>query len=261
MGTVSSEIYNYFRSRRLDVTDFAWNSDYAEENNIPEEMWPFEPGSWHECDDMAHVNGVDRSSGTLQVCDETGAVIYERSLDSIDGDEDSPQIGWGEEVWIDSQPPGTVVFVGVSSEKGSFFEGEINLTEPFDIAKLEIAVDEIDGSEIAGMVMYDGEDIDNNDANTNGKGSTFGFYVAGSNQGKGFEKYADMNDIKYTLTDWFVDGANPSRTGVYEVTTTDGHTYKATWDGQYWKNDWREEPIQINQWRGVAYDPDHHQFV
>jgi len=261
MGTVSREIYNYFRSRRLDVTDFAWNSDYAEENNIPEEMWPFEPGCWHQCDDMAHVNGVDRSSGTLQVCDETGTVIYERSLENIDGDEDSPQIGWGEEVWIDSQPPGTVVFVGVSSEKGSFFEGEINLKEPFDIAKLEIAVDEIDGNEIAGMVMYDGEDIDNNGGSTNGKGSTFGFYVAGSNQSKGFEKYADMNDIKYTLTDWFVDGANPSRTGVYEVTTTDGHTYKATWDGQCWKNDWREEPIQIKQWRGVAYNPDHHQFV
>ena len=52
MGTVSREIYDYFRERRLSVEDFAWNYDYAEENDIPEEMWPFTPGSWHECDNM-----------------------------------------------------------------------------------------------------------------------------------------------------------------------------------------------------------------
>jgi len=256
MGTTTREIYDYFRSRRLSVSDFAWDSDYAEDNNIPEEMWPFEPGAWHDCDDMAHVHGVDRSSGTIQICDETGAVIFERSLEDCDGDEDSPQFGWGDEVWIDSQSPGTVVFVGTSSEKGSFFEGEINLRQPFDISKLEISVDEVDGNEIVSMVTYDSEDIDNNGANTNGKGSEFGFYIAGSQHNGKWQRYRDMDDIEYTLTDWFDANTNPVRDGVYEVTTQEGHTYHATWNGTDWKNSWSDDALTITQWRGIAYDPD-----
>jgi hypothetical protein len=30
MGTVDREIYDYFKQRRLDVSDFAWDYDYAE---------------------------------------------------------------------------------------------------------------------------------------------------------------------------------------------------------------------------------------
>jgi len=106
MGTVSREIYDYFKHRRLSVSDFAWNSDYAEEHEIPEDMWPFPPGSWYECDDMGHVNGVDRNAGTLQICDENSNVVYESSLEDIDGYSDgSPEIGGGDEVWIDSKQP------------------------------------------------------------------------------------------------------------------------------------------------------------
>ena len=67
-------------------------------------MWPFYPGSWHDCDNMGHCHGVDRSAGTLQILDENDNVIYEKSLDDIDGCDDSPQWGSGDEVWIDSQP-------------------------------------------------------------------------------------------------------------------------------------------------------------
>ena len=46
MGTVDRKIYDYFRYHRLSLSDFAWDSDYAEEHDIPEEMWPFTPGSY-----------------------------------------------------------------------------------------------------------------------------------------------------------------------------------------------------------------------
>ena len=72
MGTVDRKIYDYFRSRRLDVSDFAWDSDYAAEHNIPQDMWPFPPGSWYECDDMAHTNGVVLDGGTVRIEDENG---------------------------------------------------------------------------------------------------------------------------------------------------------------------------------------------
>lgn len=262
MGTVDRKIYDYFRQRRLSLSDFAWDSDYAEINDIPEDMWPFPPGSWYECDNISHVCGVDRSAGTLQICDQQGNVVYEKSLEDCDGySDDSPELAVGEEAWIDSQTPGTVVFIGVSSEKGTFFEGEINLTQPFDVTKLEVCYDEFDGNEIASSVSYDGEDIDNNGPNTNGKGSDFGFYIAGSNMnGSGYQRYKDMDDIKYKLTPWFPSKTNPEKIGMYNVQTREGHEYHAMWTGELWHNSWDDEkkPIKIKQWQGVAYDPDEH---
>jgi hypothetical protein len=257
MGTVDRKVYDYFKQRRLSVSDFAWDSDYADENNIPEDMWPFEPGSWYECDNMGHVNGVDRNAGTLQICNENGDTVYETSLESIDGYSDgSPEIGCGDEVWIDSKDPGTVVFIGVSSEKGTFFEGEIELTQPFDSSKLCISYDEIDGNEIVSMITYDGEDIDNNGGSTNGKSSDCGFYIAGSQKDGKWERNKDMDDITYELTGWFPSTVNPIRDGKYEAEIETGHQYHVLWNGNSWVNDWNNEQVAIKKWRGIAIDPD-----
>jgi hypothetical protein len=131
---------------------------------------------------MAHTNGVSRTAGTIQITDENGETVFEKSLDDITGYEDSngnPEPEWScfDEAWIGSKPAGTVVFVGSSNEKGTFFEGEIELTAPFDITKLTLQYDEIDGEELVNSVQYDGEDIDNNGGSTDGKSSDFGMYV------------------------------------------------------------------------------------
>jgi hypothetical protein len=257
MGTVDRKIYDYFKQRRLSVSDYAWDSDYAEENDIPEDMQPFPPGSWYECDDMGHVSGVDRNAGTLQICDENGDTVYETSLESLDGYSDgSPEISGGDEVWIDSKDPGTIVFVGVSNEKGTFFEGEIELTQPFDSSKLCISYDEIDGNEIVSMITYDGDDIDNNGGSSNGKSSDFGFYVAGSQKEGKWERYKDMDDIVYELTEWFPASINPVRDGKYEAEIESGHQYHVSWTGDSWVNEWNNEQVTIKQWRGIAVDPD-----
>ena len=266
MGTVDRKIYDYFRHRRLDLSDFAWDSDYAEENNIPEEMWPFPPGSWYECDGMGHVHGVSRNAGTLQILDENGDAVFEKSFDAIDGGtEDGPDWSCGDEVWIGSQPDGTVVFLGSSNEKGTFFEGEIELKEPFDITKLVLGYDEVDGEEIINTVTYNDEDIDNNGGNTDGKSSDFGFYVAGSqkhNDGK-WEKYTNMDDIVYEMTEWFPKKIKPVREGIYNIKTAgkNSYTHQAKWTGTRWISSWQEdgsgtEEIKIKEWQGLAQDPD-----
>ena len=265
MGTVERKIYDYFRHRRLDVSDFAWDSDYADEHNIPEDMWPFPPGSWYECDDMAHVNGVDMQAGTLQISDENGDTVYERELESINGCDGSPELSCGDEVWVDSKPAGTVVFIGTSSEKGTFFEGEIYLTEPFDPEKLCINYDDIDGNEIVSSVTYDGEYIDNNGGGTNGKSSDFGFYIAGSRKDGEWERYKNMDDIKYTMTPWFPKKVAPVREGVYNVKTAGKNSYQHTakWTGIRWIRNWEDdvpatEELKIKEWQGIAYDPNEH---
>ncbi len=261
MGTVDRKVYDYFRKHRIDLSEFAWDGVYAEENNVPEDMQPFYPGSWHDCDNMGHCWGVDRSAGTIQVDDENGNTVYEKSLDDIVGyDEENPEPEWscGEEVWIDSQPAGTVVFIGTSSEKGTFFEADLELKMPFDPSKLCLHYDEIDGNEIITSVSYDGEELNNDGGDTNGKSSDFGFYIAGSQKDGKWERYRNMDDIEYGLSDWFPAKTKPVREGKYNVKTKDGYSYQAIWNGTFWHNDWNEQKIKVTEWQGIAYNPDEH---
>lgn len=147
MGTVDRKVYDYFKKHRLDISDYAW--DHLEDIKVPEDMQPFWPGSWHDCDDMGHAWGVDRSAGTLQILDENDDVVYEASTDALCGDEGEPEWNFTDEVWIDMKPAGTVVFVATSSERGTFFEGHLELQSPFDITKLTLDVTEIDGTKLS----------------------------------------------------------------------------------------------------------------
>ena len=264
MGTVDRKIYDYFKQRRLDLSDYAWDCDYADENGIPDEMQPFPAGSWYECDDMAHAHGVSRNAGTLQIEDENGNVIYERSLEDISGgDNDEPEWSCNDEVWIDEKPAGTIVFIGNSNEKGTFFEADLPLTMPFDITKLTLNYDEIDGEELVNGVEYDGEDIDNWGGNTDGKSSDFGFYVAHSQKETGkWEKYTTMDDIEYPMTDWFPKKVKPVREGNYMIKTggKNSYTHQAKWTGSRWISAWGEdtpetEELKIKEWQGLAIDP------
>ena len=265
MGTVDRKIYDYFKKRRLDLSDYAWDESYSEENNIPEEMQPFYPGQWHDCNDMGHAWGVDRNAGTLQILDENNEVKYELSTDDICGMEDEPEWQDDDEVYIDSQELGTVVFIATSSEKGTFFEGHLELQSPFDITKLSLAYTEIDGNEVITGVYYKEEQIENYGGDTTGKSSDFGFYVAGSNKydGKGYERYRNMDDIVYPMTDWFPKKINPVREGIYMIKTAGkkSYTHQAKWTGTRWISSWQEdnestETLKIKEWQGLSVDPD-----
>jgi len=188
MGTVDKKIWDYCNDNRVDLQDIAWgDEDRVEEMGLDLDMLPFPPGSWYECDDMGHINGVSRDAGTIQIEDENGNTVLERSLDSIDGTD----IGLccSDEVWAGSKPKGTVVFIGSSNEKGTFFEGEIELRAPFDIEKLELNYDEFDGEDIITSVTYNGEDIDNWGGSTDGKSSDMNMVLITDDQGN-WERYS-----------------------------------------------------------------------
>jgi hypothetical protein len=188
MGTVDKKIWDYCNDNQVDLAEIAWgDEDTVEDMGLDLDMLPFPPGSWYECDDMGHINGVSRDAGTIQIEDENGNTVLERSLDSIDGTD----IGLccSDEVWAGSKPKGTVVFIGSSNEKGTFFEGEIELRAPFDIEKLELNYDEFDGEDIITSVTYDGEDIDNWGGSTDGKSSDMNMVLITDDQGN-WERYS-----------------------------------------------------------------------
>ena len=262
MGTVDKKIFDYFKHRRISVPDYAWDYDAVTELKIPEELQPFSPGSWYECDDLAHTSGVSRDSGTLQIEDENGNEVLQRTLDSLDG----ADIGLccDNEAWVGMASPGEAVFVGRSNEKGTFFEGEIDLTAPFDPEKLELIYDDIDGEDIVHSVMYDGEDIDNFGSNTNGKSSEFCFCLVDEN--KDWEKYVDYDSIEYPTTAWFPKKIDPVYVGTYEIETAGKNAYQhqAKWTGNKWVSTYADESeyndpdkeIKIKHWRGIPYNPD-----
>jgi hypothetical protein len=271
MGTVDKKVWDYCMENQVDLSDLAWDSDAAEEMGLDEDLLPFPPGSWYECDDMAHTNGVSRNAGTLQITDENDEVVFERSLEDCDGCEDSPEWSCVDEAWIGSRKKGEVVFVGSSNEKGTFFEGEIELTAPFDITKLTLQYDEVDGEELVNCVQYDGEDIDNFGGSTDGKSSDFDMCLITDDKGTweryepeekdwGHPEYGTSPDGWEKSVTFTFKKQKPTIPGYYSVNWCYGSTYGSLyWDGKEFGN-WEHgkfNPVGqdgVKSWSGYNWD-------
>ena len=244
MGSVDKKVWDYFREHRINLADYAWDSDYGEELNIPEDCRPFYPGEWHDCDNMYHGWGVSKNAGTLQILDENDNVVYERKLDSIDGMD--IELRGGEEAYIKEKGPDSVVFYATSAEKGIFFESTIYLTTPFEPEKLALTFDDVEGNEVLTLVTYDSEDIDNFGGDTSGKGCDFTLYYVDENLDA--HTYQDGNDVDDNFDDgtppsgpapddWEmshkITWGNPTITGWYNCNYSNG----SSWGSLYWNNE------------------------
>ena len=181
LGSVPREQYEYFRDNEIDIEEYAWDSDNEQE--VPEEMQPFTPGEWHSCDDVAHESGCELSEyNYITVTDENGKEHWQCKLGYSELTDAGAEVDETEESLCSdrSDRENTVGFIGQSVEKGCFFEGELNLTAPFDPAKLAINYSDIEGWSLITGVTYDGEDIEGYDGyDTRGKSSEFKFYDTG----------------------------------------------------------------------------------
>jgi hypothetical protein len=271
MGTTTQEVWDYCNNNQVDLSDVAWNYDACEDMGLDEDLLPFPPGSWYECDDMAHVSGVSRDAGTLQILDENDETVFEKSLDDCDGCDDSPEWCCDDEVWIGSRKKGEIVFVGSSNEKGTFFEGEIELTAPFDITKLELHYDEIDGEELVTSVVYDGQDIDNNGGSTDGKSSDFTMARVTDDEGH-WERYSPEEkdwghpEFGTSPSEWEKSETfkfkkqKPTIPGYYSCNYGHGSTYGSLyWDGKNF-GDWEYGKFNVKpddgivSWSGYNWD-------
>jgi hypothetical protein len=89
-------------------------------------------------------------------------------------------------------------------------------------------------------------------------------YIAHSQKDTGkWEKYTNMDDIEYPMTDWFPKKVNPVREGNYMIKTAGKNSYEhqAKWTGSRWISAWGEdtpetEELKIKEWKGISIDPD-----
>lgn len=178
MGRLTQEQYDFWKDKEeADViyhcTSWGDDEEFEEEcgYTVPEEAKFCTDGSWYDTpghlDNMSGVEFSDHCS--IGVVDEDGNEIFDERL------------GWGLEehgVNIDSDENFASNFDGVnhyfcfqSTEKGTFFSGDIHLTEPFDPKKLLITTIDFEGWELVANVQYDGEEVDGFDGyDTTGKG-------------------------------------------------------------------------------------------
>ena len=272
LGEITKKTWDYFREHRIDVSDYATDSDFGEELDIPEDCQPFYSGEWHDCDNLYHGWGVSKNAGTMEIEDENGEIVYTRDLDGIDGCD--VMLSCNEEAWIAMKGNNSYVFYNYSSEKGTFFEGEIELKMPFDPEKLCIHYDDVEGDELITRIEYDEQDIDNFGGDTTGKGYDFKFYHV-DNDGE-IESYADGNDVDENFDDgtppsgpspdaWEktvkMTGVNPVYTGWYGCNYANGSTYGSL----YWNNEqqqWEDyyhgritsTYKTVNYWYGYNWD-------
>lgn len=166
-----------FRDRKVSVHDYAsfWY-DEDDQCPIPEELQPFAPGSWYDCDSLAHVCGAEMcSSSYITVEDSDGTEIWRSNLDPCELSDQGIECDSLDEVYAESEPAGAVVFFGQSVEKGTFFGAALNLTAPFDPKKLCVTYQDVQGLETMIQLSYDGEELYSDDYSTMGKSAEFQF--------------------------------------------------------------------------------------
>lgn len=174
IGKVKREFYDFVEENDIDIEEYAWNYDFFEENEIeiPEDIRPFEPGDWYDCDNITHECGPALEDCYITVTDENETVIH----DSVPASE-MIELGLdynGEEIYPqETLEDGEVYFIGQSIEKGLFLAYEVE-AESFDPAKVLLQVEDCDGWELVTGLSYDGTALDDlGELSTSGKGSEF----------------------------------------------------------------------------------------
>ena len=126
-------------------------------------------GTWDSCyiciDEVE--NGEYNASVVTEVLNERISDLNDRLGEESDYEVEMVQMGV-----CDEEPEGTEYIAQLySSEKGTFFDGTITTYGEFDPTKLTLATTEfLNGEDTITEVEYDGQTIDNDGGDTNGKG-------------------------------------------------------------------------------------------
>jgi len=182
-GVVDRKIYDFFKEHKINIEEYASDWDEDKWQFIPEDLRPFAPGSGYDCDDLAHNSGATFDSGNnITVYDENNDEVWSCALDYAQLEAQGVAAESVEEIYINEQQDGTVIFYGAQGEKGFLFSGRFLLSAPFDAGRLVIEYSDLDGWEIVSGVSYDGEEIINNHSDSTGKWSEAKWIIVGDEE-------------------------------------------------------------------------------
>ena len=254
IGSVSREDYEFFKSRQIDVEQYAMDwDDGGRFKDVPDQHRFFSPGQPYDCDNLFHQSGatMDDSSYLTVVNDDTREDIFETNLRIGNLLDQGIEVECSEEFDSVDLNDGDVIFWSGQGEKGCFFDGEITLRRPFDPRLLKISYAAGDGWDISSSVTYDGEEVEGYDGySTTGKWTEHKFWIKGGEEVyagverdedseeedddenhdwseeldkiqvpvlEGEETWASRVIDESTLSAWHAGDVAPLRKGVYEV--------------------------------------------
>ena len=266
IGSVERKIYDYFKNNNIDIEEYA--SSWDDELGVPEEFQPFPAGSAYECDNLIHASGATMDDGnTVEVFDENNNMVWSCSLDTGSLESAGVKTEEDEEFYLeDNLPEGQVAFYGAQGEKGLLFGGNIELKAPFDPSKLKICYCDADGWQLSNGIMYDGEDVDNNDYSTTGKWSENKWIINGDEDIYDPEESWNVPDHGTSPSDWESSPKfkfkqyKPVYQGWYNVNWGYGTTYGSLyWNGtNFVEFNYGKENIvsddSIVTWQGYDWD-------
>ena len=295
IGSVSREDYEFFKSRQIDVEQYAMDwDDGGRFKDVPDQHRFFSPGQPYDCDNLFHQSGatMDDSSYLTVVNDDTREDIFETNLRIGNLLDQGIEVECSDEFDSVDLNEGDVIFWSGQGEKGCFFDGEITLRRPFDPRLLKICYAAGDGWDISSSVTYDGEEVEGFDGySTTGKWTEHKFWIKGDEEVyAGVERDEDSEEeeeededteekLKQVdvpvlegeetraqrvideseLSAWHDHDVEPVRKGVYEVEYESGSwPWPITAKVKWTGRRWkhdRSENTEIRRWRGLNYDP------
>lgn len=287
MGRVDPKTVAYFKKNKINLDDYAtsWGEPGDEDYlGVPENLEPFTQGSWYDCDNIEHNSGAEFGGAWLTITDENGNEIFQQELNF-----DLEDLGCEIECFCEEDigehcTADSAVFVGQSFEKGCFFEADLELTEPFDIAKFKFTYSDIAGWPILNIVEYAGEELDgSNGYSTTGKSMSFNFYYRDAqneiqeyctpddSDEDNFDPAAELDkiveehdisafqELANALAERWNDASEkPETKGTYEVKFAKGvwplgDVRTAEWTGRSWKENGKKAPEMIG-WKELEHD-------
>ena len=285
-GKVDRAVYDYFKEKQIDIEQYAndWDDLFGD---VPRELQPYSPGSPYDCDGLFHASGAELSNlNEIQVNDEHGNEHWTCAAGLNELEDAGVDVNEHGGCDFDDLPEDTVVHWGGQGEKGTFFDGEIVLTQPFDPKKLSVNYENCDGWWIINSVEYDGVEIDGSGGySTTGKWNENKWVLCNGDEVYQGEEREDQEDndeddepesdctseedliaeldkiSEDIMTEWYPVDTKPVRKGEYEVRTTKTPvwpfpaTFRAEWSGRTWKDSEGKKVDGIIDWRGLAEDP------
>ena len=191
-----NDVVNYIiNAEDINAEDIAQQEDY---DDLDPAAIPSEALFMHDPEDgvgSTYYEPLDQFDATYNIAldaayltiekvssEEYNAEVLEDTIEHEDLNEFISRVGeesdWAHEAYVEGHEhgnkypeKGTYICQFQSHEKGTFFEGIVETALPFDQNLLKFATEEApDGEDLVYAVEYDGEEIDNDGGDTNGKG-------------------------------------------------------------------------------------------
>lgn len=176
-GIVSQEFFDALEVSGISIEDYAKNNlddeDYAV---IPEDCRPFSPGEWFEINFVVHNSCCAADGGEVSVWDEDiKSTIYEAPINGAiegpsheigDNEDDAP----GFSVYDPGDKwKGQIAYTCMRHEDGIFFDGVLEVDEPFDPSKLMLCTSNYNERDMVTKVMYFPDGFDEDGIEVEGK--------------------------------------------------------------------------------------------